>query len=57
MDRSEVPVESVGGYELEAADLGSNHGYGTAIDINPDANPQIVGNFNEFSSEINGSRA
>jgi len=35
------PIESVGGYNWRSNGLGSNHSSGTAIDINPDANPQI----------------
>lgn len=35
------PIESIGGYNWRSNGLGSNHSSGTAIDINPDANPQI----------------
>lgn len=35
------PIESVGGYNWRSNGLGSNHSIGAAIDINPDANPQI----------------
>ena len=37
----QFPIESVGGYNWRSNGLGSNHSSGTAIDINPDANPQI----------------
>ena len=35
------PIESVGGYSWRENGLRSNHSCGAAIDINPDANPQI----------------
>ena len=38
----QFPIESVGGYNWRSNGLGSNHSSGTAIDINPDANPQIA---------------
>ena len=35
------PIESVGGYSWRSNGLSSNHSVGMAIDINPDANPQM----------------
>lgn len=37
----QFPIESVGGYNWRSNGVGSNHSLGLAIDINPDANPQI----------------
>lgn len=36
-----ISIESVGGYNWRSNGVGSNHSLGLAIDINPDANPQI----------------
>ena len=35
------PIESVGGYNWRSNGVKSKHSFGLAIDINPDANPQI----------------
>lgn len=37
----QFPIESIGGYTWRSNGLGSNHSAGLAIDINPDANPQV----------------
>lgn len=37
----QFPISSVGGYSWRSNGLGSGHSSGTALDINPDHNPQV----------------